>query len=153
MAGILTEEVKAAIADKDTLKSIATIDKNGIPHVVYKGSLHVDSDDNLEFYDILESSKINQNLVYAIWFGKKVAVHILTSDKKSYEIIGSPVKSVTSGREFEEVYKNLLERNPNGDLNAIWTIEPESIREETFSVRVQESARDYPVLGHLDKFV
>lgn len=152
MAGILTEEIKAAIADKDTLKSIATVDKNGIPHVVYKGSLHVDADGNLEFYDLLESSKINQNLVYAIWFGKKVAVQILTSDKKSYEIIGSPVKSVTSGREFEEVYKKLLERNPEGDLNAIWTIAPESIREETFSVRVQESARDYPVLGHLDKF-
>lgn len=153
MAEILTQKIKDAIADAESLKSIATVDKNGVPHVVYKGSLHINKEGNLEFYDILESSKINQNLVYAIWFGKKVAVHILTKDKKSYEITGAPLKSVTSGREFEEVYQKLLERNPKGDLNAIWTIVPENVREETFAVRVKESAEQYPVLGHLDRFV
>jgi hypothetical protein len=87
-----------------------------------------------------------------IWFNRKVAIHILTEDRKSYEIIGRPERSVTSGREFEEVYKKLLERNPDGDLNAIWTIIPESVREETFAFRVKESKENYPILGHLDKF-
>lgn len=152
MANIITEEIREALKAEGTLKSIAAVDRFGVPHVVYKGSLHLDSDDNFVFYDILESSKINENLVYAIWFGRKVAIQILTADRKSYEIIGRPEKSVTSGREFEAVYNTLLERNPEGDLNAIWTIVPESVREETFAVRVKESRENYPILGHLDRF-
>jgi hypothetical protein len=153
MSEIITEEIKKALAAPGTLKSVATVDKTGVPHVVYKGSLHLDKDDNFEFYDILEDSKVNENLIYAIWFGKKVSVHILTEDKKSYEFIGHPEKSVTSGREFEKVYEQLLERNPNGGLNAIWTIVPETVREETFAVRLEQSRKDNPILQHLDQFV
>jgi hypothetical protein len=60
---------------------------------------------------------------------------------------------VTSGREFEKVYEQLLERNPNGGLNAIWTIVPETVREETFAVRLEQSRKDNPILQHLDQFV
>ena len=152
MAFKLSKKVVEAINDVESLKSIATVDKNGVPHVVYKGSLHLDNDGNLVFYDIIESSQINKNLVYAIWFNRKVAINILSKDRKSYLIIGTPKQSVTSGRAFEEVYKKLQEKRPDGDLNAIWTIIPESEKEETFSVRVEESAREFPILGHLDRF-
>jgi hypothetical protein len=53
MAEIITDKIKEALNAEGTLKSIATVDKNGVPHMVYKGSLHLDSNGNFEFYDIL----------------------------------------------------------------------------------------------------
>lgn len=153
MAEILSQEIKDAIKDADTLKAVGTVDKNGVPHIAYKGSLHLNDQDQIVFYDLLENSKINENLVYAIWFQKKVVVHIITKDKKSYEIIGHPYQSVTAGREFEEVYKQIIEKDPENDLNAIWTIEPESAREESYHVRRKEAREQYPFLQHVDKFV
>lgn len=147
---VLTDELTADINNSATLKSVTAVSKAGIPHTVYKGTLHVNSDGNIEFYDILESSRINENLVYSIWFGKFVTVNILTEDRRSYEILGKPVQSITTGSKFEEVYKN-LKANRENDLNAIWIIEPSEVREETFAVRKSEQERDYPFLKHLDR--
>lgn len=151
MADIISEELKEYISAKDTLKVVASIDKNGIPHVVFKGSLHVNEEGNLEFYEVLESSRNNQNFVHSIWFDKKVAVNILTNNGKSYEIVGKPLKSVTAGKKFEKVYVSLREKLGDVDLAAIWTIEPEVVKEETFVVRVQEDEKKYPLLKHLDR--
>ncbi len=151
MAAIISEKLKEYINAKDTLKVVASIDKNGVPHIVFKGSLHVNEDGNIEFYEILESSRNNQNFVHSIWFDKKVAVNILTSDRKSYEIVGKPLKSVTAGKVFEKVYVSLREQRGDVDLAAIWTIEPEVVKEETFVVRVQEDEEKYPLLKHLDR--
>lgn len=150
MMAVLTENLISDINDKSSLKSITAILNSGIPHTVYKGSLHVNSDGNIEFYDIFESSRINEALVNSIWFEKYITVNILTSDKRSFEIIGKPVQSITQGRYFEEVYKD-LKHNRNNDLNAIWIIKPENVREETFSVRQKEQEENYPFLKHLDR--
>lgn len=147
---VLTDTLKADINSAASLKSVTAVSKSGVPHTVYKGSLHVNGDGNLEFYDILESSKINENLVYAIWFEKYVTVNILTEDKRSFEIIGRPIQSITQGRYFEEVYKSLKQTRDN-DLNAIWIIEPLQIREETFVVRKEQQEKEYPFLKHLDR--
>lgn len=151
MAEIISEELKEYISAKDTLKVVASIDKNGIPHVVFKGSLYVNEEGNLEFYEVLESSRNNQNFVHSIWFDKKVAVNILTNHGKSYEIVGKPLKSVTAGKKFEKAYVFLREKLGDIDLAAIWTIEPEVVKEETFAVRVQEDEKKYPLLKHLDR--
>lgn len=148
---IIIEEIQQYINAEDTVKVVASIDKNGIPHVVFKGSVHVNADGNLEFYEILESSRNNQNLVHSIWFDKKVAVGILTPDKKSYEIVGKPIKSITAGKTFEQVYVSLREKLGDIDLVAIWIIAPESVREETFKVRLQQQEDNYPILKHLDR--
>lgn len=150
MASVLSLELTEAINAPDTLKFITAVDKNGLPHSVYKGTLHINDEGNIEFYDIFESSKINRNLVYSIWFDKKVTVNILTSDKRSYEIIGSPIQSITAGKIFEEVYKKIKHGRGN-DLNAIWIIKPEEVRNETFSVRKRQQEEEYPLLKHLDR--
>lgn len=149
---VLTDKLIEDINAQSSLKSVTAVLKSGVPHTVYKGSLHVNKDGNIEFYDILESSKINEALVYAIWFDKYVTVNILTEDKRSYEIVGTPLQSITQGREFEEVYKNLKHHKGN-DLNAIWVIAPLEVREETFAVRKAEQERDFPFLKHLDRAV
>lgn len=151
MADIISNELKAIISNKDTLKALASIDKNGVPHIVYKGTLHINEDGNLEYYEILESAQSNKNLVHSIWFDKKVAVNILSADRKSFEIVGKPLKSITAGRYFEEKYVSVREKFGDVDLGAIWIIEPETVKEETFAVRKREEEEQYPILKHLDR--
>ncbi|MBR6222925.1 MAG: pyridoxamine 5'-phosphate oxidase family protein [Lachnospiraceae bacterium] len=151
MADIISKELKDIIADPNTLKVLATVDKNGVPHVVFKGSFHVNEEGNLVFYEVLESAQSNKNLVHSIWFDKKVAINILSADKQSFEIVGKPLKSITAGREFEKTYIALRESKGDIDLAAIWIIEPEQIKNETFSVRVSEDEEKYPILKHLDR--
>lgn len=150
MPGIIKEEYKKIINDQATVKAVASIDKNGIPHVVFKGSLKVQEDGKLVFYEILESSRNNQNFVHSIWFDKYVAVNALSCQRESIEIIGKPVKSITSGRIFEKAYLELQERSADLELGAIWIIEPKEVRNENLSVRRQEQEEKYPILQHED---
>lgn len=152
MASILSNELIEAINAQDSLKLVTAVDKSGLPHSAYKGSLHINAEGNIVFYDIFESSKINSNLVYSIWFNKKVTVNILTNDRQSYEIVGLPIQSITAGKVFEEVYKK-LKRDKNSDLNAIWIIKPEEVRNETFLVRKEQQEKEYPLLKHLDRIL
>ena len=148
---VLNKELTEWINDPTSLKSLATVSREGVPHVAYKGSLHVE-DDKIVFYDLIQSYQTNKNLVHAIWFNGTVAVNILTADKRSFLILGKPVKSVTAGRGFEKVYVKLQEeRGTDVDLSAIWYIEPLQIREETYAARRDEEERKYPYIRHLDR--
>lgn len=149
----ISEELIEIINEPQTLKVIAVNDRDNVPHVAYKGSLHVE-ENQLIFYDLLQSSQINKNLVNAIWFDNKVAINILSKEKRSFHIIGKPIKSVTAGKEFEKVYVSLQEkRGKDSDLNAIWYIEPIEIKEITYSVRKTEQKEKFPILMHLDQIV
>ncbi len=154
MANIISDELKEIIADKDSLKVVSTVGKDGVPHAVFKGSLHVNEEGQLEYFELLESAKDNQNIVYSLWFQKKVAVNILSKDKRSFEIVGTPVRSITSGKKFLEAYAALkAARGKDSDLGAIQIIEPESVREETYGVRKKEDEEAYPILKHIDRLV
>ena len=149
---VIKDNLKKDINAPDTLKSVTAVLKSGVPHTVYKGSLHVNDEGDIVFYDILESSKINEARVYSIWFEKLITVNILTEDRRSFEIIGRVKESITQGRKFEEVYKKLKQDRDN-DLNAIWVIEPIDVRNESFAYRKSEQERIYPFLKHLDRAV
>ncbi|MGN0642059.1 MAG: hypothetical protein ACI4JJ_02830 [Huintestinicola sp.] len=149
----LSIEAKNALADKDTIKALATVDKNGDPHVVFKGSLHLTNDGLIEFYEILESSQTNSNLVGSIWFGRTAAINLLTADKKSYQIKAKPVKSIASGHYFEAAYVKLRESKGDIDLGAIWQLEPIEEKEQTFAARIAEDEAAYPLLKHLDRIL
>jgi hypothetical protein len=148
----IDDKLAQTINNPSTVKAVATVSKDGVPHVVYKGSLMA-HDGNIIFYELMESSRNGQNLVYSIWFDKKVAINVLDSQGSSYEIVGRPSRCITCGREFEEIYKSVREKLGDVDLSAIWVIEPEEIREETFSVRKQQEEERYPIIKHLDRFL
>jgi hypothetical protein len=147
----IDKELASVINSPSTIKAVGTVSKNGIPHVVYKGSVRVNEEGNIQLYELLESSRNGQNLVYSIWFDKKVVVSILDEKKNSYEIVGHPARCITCGKEFEEVYKKLREERGDIDLAAIWLIEPEEVQKESFSVRKQEEEEKYPIICHLDR--
>lgn len=147
---IFNSELIKIIEDKDTLKSIATVSRDGIPHVVYKQSLHIEGD-MVVFYDLIQSSQVNKNLVNSIWFNGEVAISILSKDKRNFLITGRPVKSVTAGKNFENIYSKLQDKKGKEvELSAIWYIEPITIREETYETRRKEEQEKYPYIRHLD---
>jgi hypothetical protein len=149
----IDKELAKKINAPSTVKAVATVSKDGIPHVVYKGSLRADEEGRIVFYELIESSRNGKNLVYSIWFDKKVAVNILDGEGKSYEIIGRPLQCITCGKQFEDTYKAVRERLGDVDLSAIWIVQPEEIREETFFVRKTQEEESYPIIKHLDRFM
>jgi DNA-directed RNA polymerase subunit N (RpoN/RPB10) len=88
-----------------------------------------------------------------MWFDKKIAINILDSEGNSFEIVGRPKRCITCGKEFELVYKQVRKKLGDIDLSAIWNIEPEEIREETFAVRREAEEERYPITKHLDRLV
>lgn len=147
----LSNEIIEIINNPKTKKVIATISKEGIPHVTYKGSLKVNEDGNLEFLELIESSITNRNMVNSIWYNKKVAINVLGEEGQNYSIIGSVQKCIISGKEFQKRYEEVISKSPEADLSSIWIITPEKIRDENIKVRLEEAKKENPLQLHLDK--
>jgi hypothetical protein len=148
---MLSEEVKGYILDRDSIKVLATTDKDGTPHAVAKGSLTVDEEGRLLYLELLESSRTNKNMIYSLWFEKKVAVNIITPQRKSVLIKGRPVKTLIAGRVFEKYYTFAQQRDSGNDLAAVYYIDVEEVIDESYPVRRAEEAAKHPLYIHLDR--
>lgn len=149
----IDKKIADLLKDPGTVKALATAGRDGAVHVVFKGSLGITPEGNLQFYELNETSRNNKNLVYSLWFERQIAINILSPDRTSFEIRGIPVRAIISGREFEEAYVSIRKRlGADADLSTIWIIEPVEIREETYGVRKEIERTDYPLVGHLDRF-
>ena len=149
MAIEISQHIKDIINRSDSIKVLATVSNDGIPHVVFKGSLSVTEDGLIEYNEVIESSQTNKNLVSSIWFNKTVAVNVLF-DKESFQIKGKVDRAIIAGHEFEKRYIELSEKR-DADLSTIWRIIPEEIREESFKTRLAEETAAHPILQHLDR--
>lgn len=152
MAVEINDELREIIADKESIKMLASVDSEGNPHVVAKGSINLSEDGKqLVYMELLEGSKTNKNLTAAIWFNKKVAVNVISKERKSYQIKGTPVKTVIAGKVFEEYYIKAEERNPENNLAALYYIDIEEVIDESYPVRLKEEREKHPLYVHLDK--
>jgi len=145
------EKAREILADRESKKALASVGRDGTPHVVFKGSLTV-ADGNIQFYELIETSQTNKNLTYSLWFGKEVAINAVNG-KTSILIRGVPIRAIVSGKEFETAYS--LIKNTFGadyDLSTVWIIKPTYVKEETFPVRQAEEREKYPLIGHLDRY-
>ncbi|MHB8062397.1 MAG: pyridoxamine 5'-phosphate oxidase family protein [Ruminiclostridium sp.] len=148
----LSDEIVKAIKDEHSIKVLASNDKDGIPHVTVKNTLTLLDDGRIIYYELLESSQTQRNLVYSIWFKKQVAINVITKDAKSYLIKGTPYKAVIAGQQFEKAYLEVQDKvGKDIDLSTIWIIEPEEAHEETFAVRREIIEKDHPYVLHLDR--
>lgn len=149
MAIEISQHVKDVINNPDTLKVLATVNKDGVPHVVFKGSLFLADDGLLEYNEIIESSQTNKNLVYSLWFNKTVSINVLLG-KESFQIKGKVDRALIAGREFEKRYNEVLEKR-NNELSTVWRIIPEEVKEQSFTKRRDEELAAHPILQHLDR--
>jgi hypothetical protein len=152
MSFVLSPETRTAIGAIDSVKVVATVGKEGIPHAVVKDSLTLLDDGTIAFYELLETSQTQKNLVYSIWFNKPVSITVLTKEGRSYQVKGLPKKAVVAGQRFTEAYIDVQNRlGPDIDLSALWLIAPSEEREQTFLVRrqIEEAAHPYEI--HVDR--
>lgn len=147
----ISEELKRIIYDRDTVKTLSSVNAEGIPHIAVKESLFVNDEGKIVYFEFFEKSQTNKNLIYSLWYDKKVAINILSKDKRSFLIKGVPYKSLVHGREFEKYYTIADKADPENDLTAIYYIEPTEVYEQTFDVRRSEEKLKHPLYVHLDK--
>jgi hypothetical protein len=151
MAIQLAKEVIDLLGDPETVKVLATIGPDGIPHAVIKQTIHLGGDGNLIYLELLESSQTYKNLLRSIWFDRKVAVAIKGKDGQSYQIKGKPVRNIISGPIFQRHYTIIRERLGDVDLAAVWIIEPETVADQTYQVRKTTEEALHPYFKHLDQ--
>ncbi len=151
MAITLSENVIELLRNRESKKVLATVDKNGIPNVSFKGSITVNEEGKIELIELLETSQTNKNLTYSLWFDKTVAISVWGEGGTEYEIKGIPRKVHIDGPYYEKKYVESLERNPINDISGVWIIEPTEVRNQTYAERKKEQDEKYPIIGHLDK--
>ncbi|MDR1625604.1 MAG: pyridoxamine 5'-phosphate oxidase family protein [Spirochaetia bacterium] len=154
MSFALSPEAAQAIRAKDSIKILATVGQEGSPHAVVKNSLTLLDDGTIAFYELIETSQTQKNLVYSIWFNKLAAITVLTQDGKSYQVKGIPRKVIIAGQRFLDAYTDVQKNiGPDIDLSAVWLIVPSEEREQTFLVRrdIEESQHPYEI--HVDRIV
>ncbi len=147
----ISQEIIEAINNPNSIKVLASTSRTGESHVVVKNTVTVNEAGNIQYYELLEGSQTNKNVTYALWFAKKVAINVITPDKKSYQIKGIPVRSLVAGKEYQKHYVNASELIPDSDLAAVYEIEPTDVREESYHLRVEQEKRDNPLYVHLDR--
>ncbi|WP_455714762.1 pyridoxamine 5'-phosphate oxidase family protein [Anaerosporobacter sp.] len=148
----LDENLIKIINSKTTIKALATVDKNGVPHVTYKGSFQIREDGTISFSEVIETSVTNKNLTASIWFDKIVAINFLSEERESYQVKAKVKKAIIAGQEFSKAYQALRERLGDIDLSTIWVLEPIEVREENFNTRRALEEDAHPLLCHLDRF-
>lgn len=147
----LAKEVVKLLEDESTLKILTTVDQDGIPHAVLKQSLYITEGGNLAYLELLETSKTNKNMVNAIWFNRTVAILLSGKNNVSYQVKGIPVKAHISGPVFEKHYVYVREKFPDGDLAAVWIIEPYEVINQSYVVRKTAEEEQHPAIKHLDR--
>jgi hypothetical protein len=151
MKNIVPNDVRTLLEDKNTVKILTSVDGRGIPHATVKNSMVLDGDGNLLYLELIETSVTNSNMVRSIWFGKIVSVLLVSSDGRSVQIKGIPLRCLVTGPLFESHYVKIREELGDVELGAVWLIEPEECRDETFASRFAEESAAHPLILHLDR--
>jgi hypothetical protein len=152
MSITLSEELKAILADKDTIKIIGTADAAGTPHLAGKGSIGVDDDGRLYYLELLEGSVTNKNMIRSLWFDKPIAILVIAKDRRSFHINAKPIKTLIANHVFEKYYELVQSKNPNNDLAAVYYFDVEAITERTYALRKDQEEELHPLYTHLDRW-
>jgi hypothetical protein len=150
MAIGFTPDFIKAFNDPAATKVLATVGPDGIPHVVFKGSLHIDEAGRIVLLELTEYSETNRNLVKAIWFDQKVALNLRTTDHRSYHIVGRPERAIIAGPVFERYYQEIRAKLGDVDLSTVWIIAPESLDEKGKAAALKANEGRLPLI-HLDR--
>ncbi|MGG7177095.1 hypothetical protein ACQPU1_05875 [Clostridium paraputrificum] len=151
MAVNLEKDIIDLLNDRNTIKAIASTDRNGNPNLVFREFFTVNEEGRIVYFELIEGSRTNRNLVASIWFEKEVAINVKGKGNTSYQIKGIPVRAIIAGKEFQEKYIEFQKISKDYDLSTIWIIRPEEVIEESFHKRRDEEEKSHPLLRHLDR--
>ena len=148
----LQEEIIRLLKDPEAKKALATVDDKGVPHLVFKDSLTVLDDGKIAYAEELDSSQANKNMVRGIWFDKTVAVTV-AKGTVAYQIKGKPYKCLITGALYKQFLMEAREKGgPDSDIQSVWIITPEEVRDATPAQRVKDEELNRPFFNkHLDR--
>lgn len=143
-------DIRNIVNDPKSLKVVGTVGADGIPHMAVKQTLHINEEGTIEYVELFEASLSYKNITGSIWFDKKVSVLVYGENKENYEIIGKLDRILVAGREYEAVYKRILEEK-GYDIAAVVTIIPERIKNQSPKDRFEEQENTRLFYKHLDR--
>jgi hypothetical protein len=151
---VLDEALVHLLQDKDALKIIGSVGKDGIPDLSIAQLLDIDADSNIRYFELLEHSRTNQNLTYSLWFNRSIAILAAGADGRHLEVIGTPVRAIITGEDFEKAYIKAQNQYGNGTtLSTLWLIRPESVHDKRYAVQKAEEQKNNPFLSFLDQHI
>lgn len=148
----LQEEIKKIIEDKESIVAVSAVGKSGNPYTEISKKLVSREDGRLAYYELLESSQLQKNLVFSLWFNKEISISVIAKDRKNYTITGKPYRAIIAGHEFEEQYVRAQEEfGEKTDLSTVWLIDVTGFWEDTYEAAKQREEEEHPYLMHMDQ--
>lgn len=77
----LLQKLKDELICAKTTKIISTVSKSGNPSISFRKTLFFNDNEELVLLEPTETSEISRNLVYSLWFDKKVIIAILCKNE------------------------------------------------------------------------
>lgn len=146
-----TSLLEDLLSKEGTVACIATIDEQGAPHAVPSPFLRLDPQGRLLHLELLETSTSHRNLLRSIWFKTQVSITLTNNDGQVLVVTGIPHKAHVSGPLFSDYYRLVRSSLGDADLAAVWLIEPEQVRDETYATRKTREEALHPFHLHLDR--
>lgn len=151
MSNELRQQIATLLEDPATVATIATLDESGAPHSVPSPFLIQDDTGRLVHLELLETSTTHRNLLRSIWFDKPVSVTLSGRNGQVLVVAGRLHKAHVSGPLFSAYYREVRSKLEDADLVAIWLIDPQQIRDETYLTRKAREEELHPFHQHLDR--
>lgn len=147
----LEQEVIDLLNNDTTIKIIASIDGEGVPHIEVKQSLHLGSDGQIHLLEFHEYSTTSKNLVRSIWFNRPLAILLRGADGHCIQVKGRAVKNHISGSLFQQHYSRVRDEFGDIDLAGVWIVEPDEIIDQGYEQNPYSLASENPTYIHLDR--
>ena len=137
-------EVKNIINNPKSIVAVSTINEDGTPHVVYKGSVRILEDGNIAFIEVIENSRTTKNILSLINIEedkktKLIAMNILDAEKMlSYEIRLKFNRFAIEGPLWKSFLKETWKILPDIDPVGVWIFEPVEINNQSLPAKIKE---------------
>ena len=151
MAEKVSEEIKALLGDPATVAVISAVGKDGNPYAQVPHKIALGEDGRIAVYQLLEKSPLQKNLVYSLWFSRRVSLVLAAKDGRRFHLFLTPYQALVAGRDFTREYQQVLaDFGPEADLSTVWLFDLESVVSSSYREEQAREREAHPYLYHLD---
>jgi hypothetical protein len=152
MAVEISDKQKKTLENEQLVRILVSNGKAGKVHGSRIHKLQVTDNGTILYFEYIESSLTNQNLIYSLWFDKEIEIFAEDENKTSFTVRGIPKKAIIEGAFFEEEYKKVQKLYEGQiDLSTIWEIEVLSVENANLVELSKQEQETYPMIQHLDR--
>ena len=139
----LPKDVVEVFHDPEVIKTLCTVNEEGIPHSVYKWSFDALDNETLAFMELLETSHTYKNMLKHHWANKMVSVDVISTERNIfYQIKGEPFRFVREGPIWDQFLKRVWAKTPDADPAGVWVIRVKEVINQNYEIRrAQEEER------------